>query len=198
MSPRSPEQNQAQREETRQSILMTALKAFSEKGYAATSISYIAKEAGISKGLTYHYFNSKEDLLHGIFHYLNSFGSEAIQLLQNKSPQEQLKLTVEMTFEYILRNPDLMRFMTSLALQPEAMANLKEDIKKHKQQTIDVYTELFSTLNYPTPEAEAYYLGAMLDGVALGSLALQEDYPLAAIKEKILNHYQLWISNTSL
>lgn len=191
MSPRSPEQNQAQREETRQSILMTALKAFSEKGYAATSISYIAKEAGISKGLTYHYFNSKEDLLHGIFHYLNSFGSEAIQLLQNKSPQEQLKLTVEMTFEYILRNPDLMRFMTSLALQPEAMANLKEDIKKHKQQTIDVYTELFSTLNYPTPEAEAYYLGAMLDGVALGSLALQEDYPLAAIKEKILNHYQL-------
>lgn len=191
MSPRSPEQNQAQREETRQSILMTALKAFSEKGYAATSISYIAKEAGISKGLTYHYFNSKEDLLHGIFHYLNSFGSEAIQLLQNKSPQEQLKLTVEMTFEYILKNPDLMRFMTSLALQPEAMANLKEDIKKHKQQTIDVYTELFSTLNYPTPEAEAYYLGAMLDGVALGSLALQEDYPLAAIKEKILNHYQL-------
>ena len=68
---------------------------------------------------------------------------------------------------------------------------LIEDIKKHKQQTIDVYTELFSTLNYPAPEAEAYYLGAMLDGVALGSLALQEDYPLAAIKEKILNHYQL-------
>ena len=192
MSPRSPEQNQAQREETRQRILMTALKAFAEKGYAATSISYIAKEAGISKGLTYHYFNSKEDLLHGIFHYLNSFSGEAIDLLKNKSPQEQLRLTVEMTFEYIQKNPELVRFMTSLALQPDAMVTLKEDIKMHKQQTIDVYTKLFSTLNYPAPEAEAYYLGAMLDGVALGSLALQEDYPLAAIKEKILNHYQLW------
>ncbi len=191
MAPRSPEQNLAQREETRQGILMAALKAFAEKGYAATSISYIAKEAGISKGLTYHYFHSKEDLLHGIFHYLNSFSGEVLGLLKDKSPKQQLRLSVEMTFEYIQKNPDLMRFMTSLALQPDALATLKEDIKQHKQQTIDVFAKLFKTLDYPAPEAEAYYLGAMLDGVALGSLALEEDYPLAALKEKILNHYQL-------
>jgi AcrR family transcriptional regulator len=191
MSPRSPQQNLAQREETRQGILTTALKAFAEKGYAATSISYIAKEAGISKGLTYHYFHSKEDLLHGIFQYLNSFNSEAIDQIKNTEPKEQLRLTVEMTFEYIQSKPDLMRFMTSLALQPDAMVFLREDLKQYKQQSIDVYTELFRSLNYSVPEAEAYYLGAMLDGVSLGSLALQEDYPLLAIKEKILNHYQL-------
>lgn len=191
MAPRSQAQNQAQREETRHSILMTALKAFAEKGYAATSISYIAKEAGISKGLTYHYFKSKEDLLHGIFFFLNTFSNSAIESIKGKEPLEQLRETIEMTFQYVETNPGLVRFMTSLALQPEAMENLKEDIQLLKQEKLSVFVELFKDLEYPSPEAEAYLLAAMLDGASIGQLALKETYPLEAVKQKILNHYKL-------
>lgn len=41
----------------------TALVHFANKGYHATTIDHLAKHAGISKGLMYNYFKSKEDLL---------------------------------------------------------------------------------------------------------------------------------------
>jgi len=44
----------------------TALKHFANEGYYATTINHIAKHAGISKGLMYNYFESKEALLKAI------------------------------------------------------------------------------------------------------------------------------------
>src|SRR6056297_2349287 len=50
-------------EHNKQRLLDVALELFSEEGYHSVSISRIAKEAGMSKGNTYNYFKSKEDLL---------------------------------------------------------------------------------------------------------------------------------------
>lgn len=44
-----------------------ALEHFSEVGFHATTINHIARHAGISKGLMYNYFRSKEELLGEIF-----------------------------------------------------------------------------------------------------------------------------------
>ena len=44
----------------------TALLHFANNGYHATTINNIARHAGISKGLMYFYFKSKEDLLAAI------------------------------------------------------------------------------------------------------------------------------------
>ncbi len=63
MSPRTPKQFEKIRHDRRKSIMDTALEVFSENGYANASISMIAKKAGISKGLMYNYFKSKEELL---------------------------------------------------------------------------------------------------------------------------------------
>lgn len=46
----------------KQEILSGALKVFSEKGYDKTTISDIAKELGISQGLCYRYYSSKEEI----------------------------------------------------------------------------------------------------------------------------------------
>ena len=45
-----------------------ALEHFANEGYHATTINHIAKHAGISKGLMYNYFESKEALLKAIIH----------------------------------------------------------------------------------------------------------------------------------
>ncbi len=50
----------------RKDLLEVALRLFSENGYDATSIREIAKAAGITEGLIYHYFQGKKDLLKGI------------------------------------------------------------------------------------------------------------------------------------
>jgi hypothetical protein len=49
----------------------------------------------------------------------------------------------------------------------------------------------FKELNFQQPEAEAYLLGAMFDGIGLGYLALGEDYPVKKIKKLIKERYGL-------
>ena len=63
MSPRTEDQFETIRETKKALILDTALHLFAEQGFHATSISQIAKNAKISKGLMYNYFESKEELL---------------------------------------------------------------------------------------------------------------------------------------
>ena len=66
MSPRTSEQYREIREEKMTLIMDTALEQFAREGYYRTPISQIARHAGISKGLMYNYFESKEALLKAI------------------------------------------------------------------------------------------------------------------------------------
>ena len=53
-------------EDRREQILGAALRAFAQKGFARTTNKDIAREAGITPGLIYHYFESKEALFRAI------------------------------------------------------------------------------------------------------------------------------------
>jgi AcrR family transcriptional regulator len=66
MSPRTTKQYEEIREEKSNLIMDSALEHFAKEGYHATTITHIAKHAGISKGLMYNYFESKEALLRAI------------------------------------------------------------------------------------------------------------------------------------
>jgi len=62
-----PEPRFRRRKEDRpQEITEAALAAFAEKGYAATRVDEVAKRAGVSKGLLYLYFKTKEDLFKAV------------------------------------------------------------------------------------------------------------------------------------
>ncbi len=54
-------------EDRREQILDAALRIFAKKGFAKATNKDIAREAGITSGLIYHYFESKEALLKAIF-----------------------------------------------------------------------------------------------------------------------------------
>jgi len=60
---RNPEQNKILRDVQQAKILSVSLDLFVNRGFAATRIADIATEAGISAGLLYHYFPSKDDIL---------------------------------------------------------------------------------------------------------------------------------------
>lgn len=54
------------KEDRPQEIADAAFEAFAEKGYAGTRIDDVAKRAGVSKGLTYLYYKTKEDLFKAV------------------------------------------------------------------------------------------------------------------------------------
>jgi len=48
-------------------LLEAALGLFAENGYEGTSVQDVVAAAGVTKGAMYHYFSSKDDLLHEIY-----------------------------------------------------------------------------------------------------------------------------------
>ncbi len=57
-----PKINEEKKLHNKNKILRTASKLFSQNGYNGTSVNDIIRDAGISKGQFYTYFNTKEDL----------------------------------------------------------------------------------------------------------------------------------------
>ncbi|MCT9818920.1 TetR/AcrR family transcriptional regulator [Microbacterium sp. W1N] len=48
-------------------VMNAAVELFATQGYANTSVQQVVAAAGVTKGAMYHYFESKDDLLFGIY-----------------------------------------------------------------------------------------------------------------------------------
>lgn len=51
---------------TRDKLIEAAMRLFHEQGYAATGVATILRDAGVHSGSLYHFFPTKEALLHGV------------------------------------------------------------------------------------------------------------------------------------
>jgi AcrR family transcriptional regulator len=63
----NPQTQTAKGQQTRGTILETALRLFQERGYQQTTMRAIATEAGVSLGNAYYYFSSKEVLIQAFY-----------------------------------------------------------------------------------------------------------------------------------
>ena len=89
---------QRRKEERPQEITDAALAAFAKNGYAATKVDEVAKRAGVSKGLLYLYFKTKEDLFKSV---VRSFVVPRIDTLS------RIIETSDLSSEEFLRGPFL-------------------------------------------------------------------------------------------
>jgi AcrR family transcriptional regulator len=98
MSPRNEEQNELIKDERREQILSAALKVFARKGFAAAKISDIVARAGMSHGLVYHYFKSKEELGYAVLNrQFERFAERGLAILREPmiDPLERLVLFID-------------------------------------------------------------------------------------------------------
>lgn len=82
MAPLNEQQLEQIRDERRELILSAALRVFSRRGVVGTKMSMIAAEAGISHGLLYHYFKSKDELLLTLVRQAMDGAQEAMESLR--------------------------------------------------------------------------------------------------------------------
>ncbi|MFC3746748.1 TetR/AcrR family transcriptional regulator [Paenibacillus sp. GCM10012306] len=70
MSPRTKAQNEEIRKQRTQEILQAAIHVYAEKGYVAAEIGEVAEQAGLARGLVYHYFKNKQILFRELYEYM--------------------------------------------------------------------------------------------------------------------------------
>lgn len=84
-------------------LIDKGLMLFAEKGYHATSIQEIAKEAGISKGAFYLYFQSKEDFIVTSIDYIHEKMTARLTDVKSEpfDPKQTLARQIEELIGYI-------------------------------------------------------------------------------------------------
>lgn len=93
-----------QKEKRRQEILFAGLKLFTRKGYTATKISDIAMLAGMSTGLMFHYFESKEKLYEELIK-LGMSGPMSVMSVTYEEPITFFEESARMILDYIKSDP---------------------------------------------------------------------------------------------
>lgn len=108
-----------QKEKRRQEILEAGLDLFIRKGYAATKIADIAKQVGMSTGLLFHYFDSKENLYETLIQ-LGVSGSKSVMTIQETEPIAFFENAAEIILDFIKSEPFVAKMFV---LMGQAMYN---------------------------------------------------------------------------
>ncbi len=169
MGPRTSHQFREIRENRKGQIMQTALELFSREGYTHSTISMIAREAGISKGLIYNYFDSKEQLLNEI---LETGMNEIWELFDlNKDGDlttEELEYFIRTTFRMMREKRDYYMIFFGLMMQPNV---LEQVIRKPAIKGLEAYFSIlhryFEKRGFENPLLEITMLAALIEGMGL-------------------------------
>jgi AcrR family transcriptional regulator len=190
MSPRSEALNQRMRERSRARILKTALRLFAKHGYDRTSIGMIAKAAGISQGLLYIYFPSKEAVLHAIFEQSMGDVQESFARADAVSaPRDRLEELVRGAFEILRRNQDFWRLSYAVRMQPAVVAGLGKRLSDWTKTIRATLARYLADAGVKHPALEAEVLFALIDGASQHFVLEPNRYPLDAVADRIVSRF---------
>ena len=186
--PRSSEQFDDIRKQKKKLIMDTALELFAENGFHATSISQIAKKAGISKGLTYNYFKSKDEILHEIIQegYETIYSNFDINQ-DGMLTEEEFIYFIKQSFRITRENQKFWKLYFSVMLQPK-VAKLFE--KEYTEKTKPVLTMLYNFVKSKgskDPEGDVMAISAMMEGAYLFMVTASEFFPAEKLEQTIID-----------
>jgi len=164
--PRTPAQFAEIRQSRRQQIMDAALELFAERGYANCSIAQLATHSGISKGLMYNYFKSKEALLvaiieEGMREVLEYFDPDHDGVLT----AEELAGFVRKIFSSIRENQKFWILYINVVLQPRVQEFLEgEPFSNIMDQFAPMLTSYFEKKGFEDPALEMFTFSALIEG----------------------------------
>lgn len=173
----------------RQHILNTALNLIMNRGVKETSISDIAREAGISKGtLSYHY-PSKNSLVFDVtdYHFKQVTDALIAQLesMTSFSP-EQLFETALKTVIYEKQRGQLNLYLVQNAVtgNNELRDRFREKYREWRGMVFRLLKEKYPHAVEETLRVYSYLVVAVMDGLIIQWL-LEPDIPLKAVSEAL-------------
>ncbi|MBL4953236.1 TetR/AcrR family transcriptional regulator [Neobacillus sp. OS1-32] len=120
-------------------IINAAIKEFAQKGYDSASTNEIVKEAGISKGLLFHYFQNKKQLYLFLFDYCYELiATEFYQKIDLSETDffKRMRAAVTIKMELLSVYPALFHFLQAVYI---------EDSREIKAEFAEKYQQLLET-----------------------------------------------------
>ncbi len=106
-------------EGTKEAILAAATRRFVQDGVGRTSLSDIAKEAGVTKSLIHHHFGSKDELWLEVKRAaFSKYFQTMLEIIQAEGEGEAaLVAAIEFTFRFHAEAPEMSRLLSWMHLE---------------------------------------------------------------------------------
>lgn len=116
-----------------QQILQAALTLFVQNGFHGTPTSLVAREAGVSNGTLFNYFNTKEDLVIALYNEVKNQASQYLTTeLDSAANLETLFRTLfTRSIYWGLDHPEAFRYIQQFDLSPHLTRLSAEVLLEH-------------------------------------------------------------------
>ena len=190
MSPRTSEQIAEIKKHKRLIIEEAALEVFSEDGYHHASVSKIAKKAGVSKGLMYTYFESKEQLLKELIRDVIR------EVMAQFSFEEEVVLTDQLVGDFVKKSirlvkedPQRWKLFFGMFLQKQVMELMMEEMMEMSSSYLVPFIKYFEDKGSPDPMATMRYFHATIDGVQMQLMMDPVNFPADQVEKMIIKQF---------
>ena len=180
------------KKEKQDRMINAALKIFAENGFRMASTDEMVKEAGISKGLLFHYFISKTGLYEFVFDY--SVKYLMMEMASAVDGQEtdyfQIRRQIEKARTVAMKNFPYMQLFLQRAAEekePEVLEAVREVAEKLLEAYDNVYLQVdFGSMHTVSPERLVRIVDYTLNGLLTEMVREPGFRPDAYYREAIL------------
>lgn len=189
MSPRTEGKNSEIRKESQQKIMDAAFVLIARKGYESTSIAEIAAAAGVSKGLLYNYFKSKQDLVEKLVTNAVNEADAVMEELITDDPAVTFENIMRWLFRELRERPDYFRLLMELTLKIDQFEFVRNMAAQKYQGYLAFLEDILRRLDVADAQGEAKMLTALFDGIGIQYVVIKGAYPIDDLEEFLINKY---------
>ncbi|HLG74864.1 MAG TPA: TetR/AcrR family transcriptional regulator [Ktedonobacteraceae bacterium] len=180
-------------QETRDRIITAAYKVLAEKGYDATTLREISKEADAAPGLVHYYFGGKDQLLVEVLKEVGKrYEQMAKQTMQPTTESDLLHMVLQKPIDQIIEGPEWYRLrqeLFALGLHNALIApQVSELLAEGRASIASTIKHAFGETTIE-PTVIATLLLAFFDGLALQKI-MDPDLDISMIAD-VLAHILL-------
>ncbi|MGI0091475.1 MAG: TetR/AcrR family transcriptional regulator [Nitrososphaerales archaeon] len=190
--------HRVERGDQRDNILNAAERVFARNGSAAT-MAEVASDAGVSQGLAYRYFASKEEILATLVKRAAKSGggpAERINKIRG-TPTQRLALLISYIVQDRRERPEFNRFLYQVLADENVPTELRNLVRKNGRVIQEIIRKLIiegqaeGEIAKDDPEQLLQALMACVDGLVrraelFGRNGMNEHYPEAKIFLRML------------
>jgi len=184
-------------------VIEAATRIFSQKGFHSTNMREIAEEAKVAIGTIYHYFQSKEEILIEIFRQEMEERKRFLEELRKSglSILEQIKKVLEMHFNRIKENKELVKLLLIERLEPTE--KLKKELQLLYEEVADYIEAIVregiskKDIEPCNPTIAAYAVLGVIESVTSRAVLYEDEKAATILREapqELARSLSRWLS----
>lgn len=183
--PRTKEQFEEMRNRTRDKIQLAAMQLFVQKGYGSTNVQEIADLAGISIGLLYRHYKTKEELFNELVEYsINGIKGVSDLFKQDDSPKKLIKEFVNVVYKDMVDGDELANLLILMtqSIFSGSTYQIENEIKKQDTEMLNATSNLIKRgqeigeFRSGNPYELAVFFYSTIQGLATMKVMLKDSF----------------------